>query len=58
MMYTFLFKASNDNKVLAGKVGAIEAIIKAMKAHILDDVVCDYGCTAIWSITDNNCRNG
>ena len=43
-----------DNKVRAGGVGAIEAIVSAMKTHIDDAGVCEAGCGALSNITVNS----
>ena len=41
------------NRVTAGKAGAIEAIVEAMKTHIDNDDVCENGCCALANITTN-----
>ena len=41
----------------AGAAGAIEAVVKAMNAHIDSANVGEQGCGALWSITFNNCKN-
>ena len=38
----------------AGAAGGIEVVIKAIKIHINNVNVCEQGCGALWSITDNN----
>ena len=43
-----------DNKVMAGRAGAIEAIVSAMKTHINNAGVCKQGCGALRNITVNN----
>ena len=42
-----------DNKVTAGKCGAIEAIVSAMKTHLNNADVCQYGCWALQIIAVN-----
>ena len=41
---------SDDNKVIAGKCGAIEAIVSTMKTHIDNADVCRYGCGTLQNI--------
>ena len=43
-----------DNKVTAGKCGAIEAVVSAMKTHLNNTSVCHYGCWALTNFTINN----
>ena len=38
----------------AGGVGAIEAIVSAMKTHIDNADVCEQGCGSLKNITKNN----
>ena len=45
---------SDDNKVTAGKCGAIEVVVNVMKIHTDNASVCEYGCGALLIITDNN----
>ena len=42
-----------DNKVKAGEVGAIEAILYVMKTHSTDAVICEKGCRILNNITFN-----
>ena len=42
-----------DNQVRTGGVGAIEAIVSAMKTHKDNAGVCKQGCWALWNITVN-----
>ena len=44
---------SEDNKVTAGKCGAIEAVVSAMKTHLNNAVVCEKGCGALQIIAIN-----
>ena len=47
---------SDDNRVTAGKCGAIEAVVSAMKTHPDNADVCHYGCWALESIViDGKC---
>ena len=43
-----------DNQVKAGRAGAIDVIISAMKTHSNNAGVCEKGCGALWNITANN----
>ena len=38
----------------AGKEGAIELILNAIRTHINNAGVCGYGCGALCNITSNN----
>ena len=49
--FIYIFKA--DNKVVAGKAGVIEAIVKIMNIHINDVDVCKNCCGVIMNITGN-----
>lgn len=42
-----------NNQVKAGKFGAIEVILDAIKIHINNADVCEEGCGALWNITVN-----
>lgn len=44
----------DDNRVKAGKCGAIEMIVSAMKTHINNVDVCKHGCLALWNTVANN----
>ena len=44
----------DDNRVTAGKCGAIEAVVSAMKTHLNNTSVCHYGCWALQIIAANN----
>ena len=50
---TFSLEFTADNKVEAGRAGAIEAIVSAMKTHINNAGVCEQGCGALRNITVN-----
>ena len=41
----------------AGAAGGIEAVVKAINAHICDVDVCEKGCRALLSIIHNNSEN-
>ena len=41
----------------AGAAGGIEAVVKAINAHIDNVSVCKQGCNALWSMTTNNGPN-
>ena len=42
-----------DNQVKAGRAGAIDVIVSAMKTHNNNAGVCEAGCGALWNITLN-----
>ena len=42
-----------DNQVKAGRAGAIDVIVSAMKTHSNNAGVCEAGCGALNSITFN-----
>ena len=42
-----------DNKVMAGRAGAIDVIISAMKTHSDNAGVCEVGCGTLRNITFN-----
>ena len=42
-----------DNQVKAGRAGAIDVIVSAMKTHINNAGVCEHGCGALRRITVN-----
>ena len=44
---------TDDNKVKAGRAGAIDAIVSAMKTHSDNAGVCEQGCRALRNITVN-----
>ena len=51
----FTFKhALDNNRVIAGKCGAIEAVVNTMKAHPGNAGACHYGCCALGNITADN----
>ena len=45
---------SDDNRMIAVKCGAIEAVVNAMKAHPGNAGACHYGCCALGNITADN----
>ena len=45
---------SGGNKVLAGKAGAIDAVVAAMRAHVGNADVSEQACWAMWSICVKN----
>ena len=47
-------KWTAENKIKAGTVGAIEAVIKIINKHKDNDSVCEQGCEALCNMTDNN----
>lgn len=44
---------TDDNKIKAGKSGAIDVILSTLKTHITNPDVCSNGCGALWNITYN-----
>ena len=42
-----------DNKVKAGRAGAIDVIISAMRTHSNSADVCEAVCRALWNIAAN-----
>ena len=47
-------KLTVENRVKAGAAGGIEAVVKAINAHINNAGVCENGCGALWNMTTNN----
>ncbi len=47
---------ADENKVLAGKAGAIDAVVAAMRAHVDNAGVSEQACWAMWNICANNCE--
>ena len=47
----------DDNKAIAGKCGAIEAIVSVMKAHPDNAGMCQGGCWALQAITTNSSKS-
>ncbi len=45
---------ADENKLLAGKAGAIDAVVAAMRAHVGNAGVSGHACRALWNI----CLNG
>ena len=41
----------DDNEIKAGKVGGIEAVVKAINTNITDVDVCEQGCGALCNMT-------
>ena len=44
---------TDDNKVNAGRAGAIDVIVSAMRTHSNNAGVCEQGCWALRNITAN-----
>ena len=42
-----------DNCIIAGKCGAIEAVVGAIKKHLGNAGVCESGCVVLQNITTN-----
>ena len=38
----------------AGTAGGIEAIVKAINTHIDNVDVCEWGCSALWNVTEGS----
>ena len=47
-------KQLENNKTKAGKAGAIETIVSAMKAHVENANACNSGFNTLLNITQNN----
>ena len=45
---------AGENKVLAGKAGAIDAVVAAMRAHVGNAGVLEQACRAMNNICANN----
>ena len=41
----------------AGTAGGIEAVVKAINTHIVNAGVCEQGCGALLTMTENNGKN-
>ena len=50
-------KLTDENKVKAGAVGGIEAVVKAINTHIDNANVYQFGCGALANMTTGNCKN-
>ena len=44
---------TDNNEAKAGECGVVETIVSAMKTHMNNADVCEYGCGALWNITVN-----
>ena len=49
---------AGENQVLAGKVGAIDAVVAAMRAHVGNAGVLEHVCGAMGNICANNGQFG
>ena len=47
-------KQTAENQVKAGTAGGIEAVVKAINAHIDNPGVCRTGCGALWNMTESS----
>ena len=45
------------NQVRVGAAGGIEAIVKAINAHIDNAELCKNGCSTLWDMIKNNGKN-
>ena len=45
---------TTDNKVIAGREGAIRVVLSVLNKHILSESVCTSACCALWNITFNS----
>ena len=45
---------TTDNKVIAGREGAISVVLSVLNKHILSKSVCTSACRALWNITFND----
>ena len=44
----------DDNKVKIASLGGIEAVVKAMKAHLAASAVPQFGCRALCNLASSN----
>ena len=50
----FIFtRTTTDNKVIAGREGAISVVLSVLNKHISSESVCYSACDALWNITFN-----
>ena len=47
---------SAENQVKAGAAGGIDAVVKAINAHIYNVDACRAGCGALWVLVKDNCK--
>jgi hypothetical protein len=53
-LWCVCIRIAGENKVLAAKAGAIDAVVAAMRAHVGNAGVSEQACRAMWKI----CING
>ena len=49
----YLTLTTTDNKVIAGREGAISVVLCVLNKHISSESVCNSACCALWNITVN-----
>ena len=45
---------TTDNKVIAGRAGAISVVLSVLNKHVSSESVCDSACYALRNITAND----
>ena len=48
-----LFTLTTDNRVIAGREGAISVLLSVFNKHISSKYICECACGALWNITLN-----
>ena len=48
-----LYKQPDDNRVIAGHAGVIDAIVKAMNTHINNTEICENSCAVLMDFINN-----
>ena len=51
-------KQTDENKLKAGEAGGIDAVAKAINAHLGNADVCYHGCSALWNMVLNGKKKG
>ena len=49
-----LFDTTTDNRVIAGREGAISVVLSVLNKHVSSESVCSSACYALWNITVND----
>ena len=44
---------TTDNRVIAGREGAISVVLSVLNKHVSSESVCNSACGALWNITFN-----
>ena len=48
-----LFDTTTDNRVIAGREGAISVVLSVLNKHVSSESICNSACCALWTITAN-----